>query len=159
MRTTLTTDCWVLHLNGGYTLAISIYQVAELINNTPRLSIPQAPAHCCYLISWRNKLIPLVDYQTNSSSPDSDNIMIVKFSGDDESILHLAFAVTSVEKHSVNDSDFSNLFSTPQHQSKLPFWSSVISAFQSNGRASECGSKSESKKTTYIIDMKHLYAS
>ena len=156
MRTTLKTDCWVLHLNGGYTLAISIFQVAELVNNIPRLSIPQAPAHCCYLISWRDKLIPLVDYQTNSSSSDSDNIMIVKFSGDDKNIQHLAFAVTSVEKHTVNDSDFSTLCPTPQHQSKLPFWSSVISAFQSNDGVSEREGESG---TTYIIDIKHLYSS
>ena len=86
MRTALTTDCWVLRLNGGYTLAISIYQVAELVSNTPRLSVPQAPAHCCYLISWKNMLIPLIDYQTSLASSNTDNIMIVKFLGEEDNI-------------------------------------------------------------------------
>ena len=153
MQTTLTTDCWVLHLNGGYTLAISIYQVAELVNDIPRLPIPQAQAHCCNLISWRDKLIPLIDYQAHSenlpiptipTSSDNDNIMIVKFLGEDENIQYLAFAVTRVEKYTVNDDDFS----TPQNQNNLPFSSSVISAFHCENRSN----------TAYIIDMKHLYS-
>lgn len=148
MRTALTTDCWMLHLNGGYTLAISIHQVAELINNTPRLSVPQAPAHCCYLISWRNKLIPLMDYKTDSPNPDTNNIMIVKFLGKDDNTHYLAFAVTSVEKYSVNDDDFS----TSKNQYNLPFSSSIISAFH-------CRTKNIKEQTAYIIDMKHLYSS
>ena len=163
MQTALTTECWVLHLNGGYMLAISIFQVAELVNNTPRLAIPQAPTHCCYLISWRNKLIPLIDYQGHAPGSDTctntctDNIMIVKFLGEDEVIQYLAFAVTNVEKYTVND----NEFSTPQNQNILPFSSSVISAFDcvdiSNDQCSDrCNDRNS---MTYIIDMKHLYSS
>ncbi|OUR88650.1 hypothetical protein A9Q81_23190 [Gammaproteobacteria bacterium 42_54_T18] len=161
MQTALTTDCWVLNLNGGYTLAISIYQVAELVNNAPRLPIPQAPAHCCYLISWRDKLIPLVDYQACSSSlpssltSDTDNIMIVKFREEDESIQYLAFAVTSVEKYTVNDEEFS----TPKNQNNIPFSSSIISAFHSTGRSNDSSNNNSSSNTTYIIDMKHLHSS
>ncbi len=159
MRPTLTTDCWVLHLNGGYTLAISIYQVAELVNDVPRLLIPQAPAHCCHLILWQDKLIPLIDYQSNSPSlsnsqnSDTNNIMIVKFMGDEDNILYLAFAVTSVEKYNVNDDDLS----TPQAQNNIPFSRSIISAFHFTD--SNSNRNNDKSNTTYIIDMKHLYSS
>ena len=167
MRTALTTDCWVLHLNGGYMLAISIFQVAELVNNTPRLSIPQAQPHCCYLISWRNKLIPLVDYHNHSPNPGTDigtntstdsstatdNIMIVKFLGEGEVTQYLAFAVTSVEKYTVNDSEFS----TPHNQTPIPFSSSIISAFDCvDMNNDKCSDKNN---ITYIIDMKRLCSS
>ena len=163
MQTALTTDCWVLHLNGGYTLAISIYQVAELVNDTPRLAVPQAPAHCCYLISWRNKLIPLIDYKTDlpnsNSNSNNNNIMIVKFLGEEDNIHYLAFAVTSVEKYTVNDNDFSTL----KNQNNLPFSSSIISAFHCGARdgirGGDEGNKNINEQTTYIIDMKHLYSS
>ena len=165
MRTALTTDCWVLHLNGGYTLAISIYQVAELVSDTSRLPVPQAPAHCCSLISWRNKLIPLIDYKTDlpnsnsNSNNNNNNIMIVKFLGEEDNIHYLAFAVTDVEKYTVNDDDFSTL----KNQNNLPFSSSIISAFHCGARGGirdgDGGNNNINEQTTYIIDMKHLYSS
>ena len=161
MPTTLTTECWVLHLSAGYTLAISIYQVAELVNNTPRLAIPQAPPHCCYLIPWRNMLIPLIDYQTNRTrstnstsltNQTTDNIMIVKFLDAENNTLYLAFAVTSIKKYTVSDDEFS----AANNQKGIPFLSSVISAFYCKDREENTNSKRE--EPTYIIDMQHLYS-
>lgn len=144
MRTPLATDCWLLHLRGGYTLAISLYQVAELINNPIKLAVPQTPTHCNHLIPWRDTLIPLVDYQDrsiNTINNTPNNAMVVKFLGQQDNIHYLAFAVTGVEKSCINDADFT----TPQNQELLPFSSSILSASQNQNQV------------TYILDMQHLY--
>ncbi|OUS27059.1 hypothetical protein A9Q99_17815 [Gammaproteobacteria bacterium 45_16_T64] len=137
-------NCWLLHLTSGHVIAISIHQVTELLRDIVRLPVPRAPEHCNNLIAWRERLIPLVDYQHPNRSKTSlshSQVMVIRFANDEHGIDYLGFSIKHIEKATIHDSDFL----IPDDWQDLPFTESILSSCEVNDQC------------IYILDMKTLY--
>lgn len=57
-----TADAWILPLASRLAVAVGAYELRHVLPDVPALfAIPQAPAYCCRVLLWQERIVPLMD--------------------------------------------------------------------------------------------------
>lgn len=54
-------SAWLVHFGGGESAVIGERELLHLVPQPSLLAVPRTPAHCCRVMEWQNRLLPVWD--------------------------------------------------------------------------------------------------
>lgn len=121
-------SAWLLQPSEDISVAVGQYEVIHILDQPDYISIPSAPGHCCQVVIWNNRIIPVIDLAVWSGENSGHNkiVAIVIYDGPDGEYSYGGVNLLSIPLlHTVQNAHFCELPVSNKH------WKSIsVSCFR-----------------------------